>query len=159
MSVRHFIEADLGAVCRIYLDAKRDELKFEPGCFEITPLDRDAVILANFKESDVLVFEEDDVLGFSATFDGQLRALFVHGDARGKGVGSTLLKVVLADSAGCLSLNVAKSNVAAKRFYESNGFATVGETVRQYSGNDVLYSRMVHAPTHGAPQSTPLPSI
>lgn len=144
MPVRHFIEADFAAVCRIYVDAKRDELAFEDGHFEITPLDEDAFILPAFKESDVLVFEEDEVMGFSATFDGQLRALFVHRNARARGVGGALMKAVLAGSPQCISLNVAKSNVNARRFYERSGFATVGEIVRQYSGNEVVYVKMVH---------------
>lgn len=144
MSVRHFTEADFPAVCRIYIDAKRDELEFEEGDFEITPLEQDAFILAAFKESDVLVFEKDDVMGFSATFDGQLRALFVHRNARGRGVGCALLNAVLAASPECLSLNVAVSNVSARRFYERSGFATAGEIVRQYSGIDVTYVKMVH---------------
>lgn len=98
MAVRSFIEADFQAVCRIYIHAKRDELEFEGGFFEITPLDQDAFILAAFKESDVLVFENDGIIGFSATFDGQLRALFVDRNARGRGVGSALLNAVLADA-------------------------------------------------------------
>lgn len=144
MSVRHFIESDFQAVCRVYIDAKRDELEFEGAYFEIIPLDQDAFILAAFKESDVLVFENDDVMGFSATFDGQLRALFVHSNARARGVGSALLKAVLDGSPNYLSLNVAKSNVNARRFYERSGFVTVGEIVMEYSGNDVAYVKMVH---------------
>lgn len=143
MAVRRFIESDFQAVCRIYLDAKRDELAFEDGYFEITPLDQDAFILAAFNESDVLVFENDGVMGFSATFDGQLRALFVHSNARGRGVGGALLNAVLAEAPEFLAVNVAKSNVNARRFYERSGFAPDGEIVRQYSGCDVAYVKMV----------------
>jgi putative acetyltransferase len=142
MTVRYFKEGDFPAVCRIYIDAKRDELEFESSKFGITPLDQDAIILAAFKESEVLVFESDEVLGFAAIFDGQLRALFVHSDARGEGVGNALLNAVLAGTSKSLSLNVAKSNMNARRFYERNGFIVVGEVVRQYSGNDVEYAKM-----------------
>ncbi|NVD97819.1 GNAT family N-acetyltransferase [Massilia sp. BJB1822] len=142
MAVRPYIETDFQAVCRIYLDAKRDELAFERGDFLITPLDQDAVIRAAFKESAVLVFESDEVLGFSATFDGQLRALFVHSSARGRGAGGALLNAVLAEAPQGISLNVAKSNEGARRFYEEHGFAAVGEIVRQYGGYDVAYLQM-----------------
>jgi putative acetyltransferase len=56
MVVRDFTELDFPAVCHIYIEAKRDELQFESGHFEITPLDQDSVILAAFKESAILVF-------------------------------------------------------------------------------------------------------
>jgi len=39
MTVREFKAIDFPAVCRIYLEAKREELKFESSPFEITPLD------------------------------------------------------------------------------------------------------------------------
>lgn len=146
MSVRHYLDTDFPAVCRIYLDAKHDEFEFEADHFEITPLDQDALILAAFNESDVLVFENHEVMGFSASFEGQLRALFVHRNARGRGVGGALLNAVLSGSPKSLLLNVARSNLSARRFYEKNGFATVGEIVRQCSGNDVTYVKMVHAP-------------
>lgn len=142
MAVRRFKDADFPAVCRIYIGAKRDELEFENGEFEITPLEQDAVILAAFKESDVLVFETNEVLGFAATFDRQLRALFVRGDARGKGVGHALLNAVFASTSESVILNVAKSNIGARRFYEKNGFTDVGEVVRQYSGLSITYVRM-----------------
>lgn len=144
MTVRRFIDSDFPAICRIYFEAKRDELEFESGHFSITPLEQDAAILAAFKESDVLVFESGEVLGFSATFKGQLRALFVRGDARRLGAGSALLKAVLDGIPQHLSLNVAKSNRHARRFYERHGFAPVGEIVRQYGGNDVRYVQMTH---------------
>lgn len=38
---------------------------------------RCAVILAAFRESDVIFYEEGAVAGFAAMFDGQLRVLFV----------------------------------------------------------------------------------
>ncbi|MBB3121432.1 GNAT family N-acetyltransferase [Pseudoduganella violacea] len=142
MAVRPYIETDFQAVCRIYLDAKRDELAFERGGFVITPLDRDTALQAAFKESAVLVFENEKVLGFSAAFGGQLRALFVHSSARGRGVGGALLNAVSAEAPQGLSLNVAKSNAGAIRFYEENGFAAVGEIVRQYGGRDVIYLQM-----------------
>jgi putative acetyltransferase len=142
MAVRNFNETDFPAVCRIYIDAKRDELQFESSNFAITPLDQDTIILAAFKESDVLVFEGDEVLGFAAFCDNQLRALFVRGDARGKGVGQALLSAVLAASPGEFSLKVAKSNMGARKFYDGNGFSVSGETITRYGGIDVTYVKM-----------------
>ena len=142
MTVRAYTREDFAAVCRIYLDAKRAELQFEPGHFEFTPLEQDSAILAAFNESTVLVYDDGGVQGFSATSDGQLRALFVQGDARGKGVGHALLNAVIAKTPGDITLNVARSNEGAIRFYERNGFTRVAETTRQYSGIDVCYAQM-----------------
>jgi len=140
MTVRVFVAADFPALCRIYLDAKREELKFESSPLEIVPLEQDEAILVAFKESDVIVFDDGAVHGFAATFSGQLRALFVHGDSRGKGIGQALLDAVLAKQTRGVSLNVAKSNAKALRFYARNGFSVGEETLRQYSGR----SRSAH---------------
>jgi putative acetyltransferase len=148
MTVRNFNEIDFQAVCHIYIDAKRDELQFESSNFAITPLEQDAIILAAFKESDVLVFEDDVVLGFAAFCDNQVRALFVRGDARGKGIGRALLSAVLAANTGELSLNVAKSNLAARKFYDGNGFSVIGEAIRSYGGIDVTYVKMKSGSHH-----------
>ena len=87
MTVRSFNELDFSAVCSIYIEAKHDELQFENRNFEITPLEEDAVILAAFKESVVLVFEEEEILGFAALYDNQLRAMFVRRRSEERRVG------------------------------------------------------------------------
>ena len=142
MAVRPYTETDFPAVCRIYLDAKRVELAFEAERATIVPLERDAAILAAFSESDVMVVEPDGghgITGFAAFCGDQLRALFVSAGARGNGAGGALLHAVMAAVPGPLSLNVARSNRAARRFYERHGFRIAGETVRQYGGNGVAY--------------------
>lgn len=142
MAVRDFTELDFPAVCRIYIDAKRDELQFENREFEITPLDKDAVILAAFKESSVLIFEDKEVLGFAALYDNQLRAMFVRRDVRGMGVGQALLAAARSGSGREMVLNVAKSNMGARRFYARNGFVVTGEVVRMYQDTAVTYIQM-----------------
>ena len=145
MTVRHFIEVDFQAVCHVYNDAKRDELQYECNDFEVTPLEQDSVILAAFRESEVLVFDDREVQGFAAFYGSQLRALFVRRDARGNGVGQALLNAVLATGRKEILLNVARSNAAARRFYGRNGFTDVGESVRTYKGIDIAYVTMMFA--------------
>jgi len=149
MVVRDFSEADFPAVCGIYLEAKRDELQFEEGDFLITPLDEDAVILAAFKESTVLIFEDGDVLGFAALYKNQLRAMFVRKDGRGKGVGQALLDAACSRGTGEMVLNVARSNMGAQRFYARNGFVTIGEVVKTYNDTAVTYVQMTLASSAG----------
>ena len=142
MAIRSFQESDFPAVCRVYLDAKRDELSSEPDSLVVLPLEEDAPTLEAFRESEVIVHDSGEVLGFAATFDGQLRALFVRSDAQGRGIGGALLDAVLAGRAEGLALYVAKSNPGARRFYERKGFAVTGEAVRQYRGIDIVYLGM-----------------
>lgn len=142
MAVRSYTSADFPVICRIYLEAKPDELKFEPGHFEFTPLEQDPVILPAFLESSVLVYDDGEVQGFSATFRGQLRALFVRRSARGQGIGQALLSALLVSESGDVSLNVAQSNAGAIRFYQKNGFSEIERMTRKYSGIDVNYTSM-----------------
>jgi len=140
--VRQFDEADFADVCRIYVGAKRDELAYEGQAVDIIPLEEDAVILAAFRESDVIVYDDGGVVGFAAMFDGQLRALFVYSEARGRGVGHALLNAALAREPGGLLLHVAESNLNARQFYERSGFGVVGRSNRHYNGIDVTYLKM-----------------
>jgi putative acetyltransferase len=64
MTVRPYTAKDFPAVCRIYADAKPDELRFESHPFEVLPLEQDDVILAAFHQSAVRVFDDGNVLGF-----------------------------------------------------------------------------------------------
>ncbi|MEO5932329.1 MAG: GNAT family N-acetyltransferase [Duganella sp.] len=142
LRVRQFNESDLAEVGRVYANAKRDELAYEAKAVEIIPLEVDAVILAAFRESDVIVYADDRVVGFAAMFDGQLRALFVHGEARGRGVGRALLNAALARAPRGLSLYVAESNLNARQFYDRSGFTVTGSVTRHYNGMDVSYLKM-----------------
>jgi ribosomal protein S18 acetylase RimI-like enzyme len=141
-SLRDYADQDFAAVCRIYLEAKPDELRFESASFDFTPLEQDATLLAAFRQSDVIVYDAGGVQGFVAVFDGQLRALFVQRASRGQGVGQALLDAVLQKAPGVITLNVARSNCGAIRFYEKNGFTIAGETSRKYSGIEVPYVQM-----------------
>ena len=94
--VRDYTAQDWPEVCRIYMDAKPAELRYEPARFDVTPLEQDAKLRAAFAESAVLVYEDVGLQGFAATFEGQLRAMFVLGRARGQGVGQALLDAVLS---------------------------------------------------------------
>lgn len=127
MKVRRFQAEDFPAVCRVYLDAKRDELRSAAATVAVTPLEDDPAIRGAFETSDVLVLEHEGVIeGFLAFREEHLRALFVHSSMRGMGGGSVLMSSFLGSHNGSLVVYVAVSNVGAIRFYERRGFRRAG---------------------------------
>lgn len=64
------------------------------------------------------------IAGFAACDRSELNALYVVRAARGKGVGSALLRHVMAPRPA-LELWTFAANVPAQRFYEKHGFAEV----------------------------------
>lgn len=143
MSIRPYADSDLQAIFDVYASAKLDEFKFEEQRFALLPLERDSERLRHFRACDVIVHDDGGVAGFAATSDMTIRALFVHRDAQGQGVGRKLLEAVLARSTGRISLNVAKSNIPAKRLYLQYGFRVTAEFETAYNGVKVLYETLL----------------
>jgi Acetyltransferases len=63
----------------------------------------------------------DEVLGFAARDEAQLHALYVARAARGRGIGSDLLRQAQA-AAQALTLWTFQANTGAQRFYLRHGF-------------------------------------
>lgn len=142
MKVRPYKAEDFPAVCRVYLDAKKEELRAEAASVTVTPLEHDPVIRGAFAESEVLVLECQGIVeGFLAFRGQQLRALFVHGSVRGKGAGSALVSAFLGSGVSRAVVYVARSNTAAMRFYERLGFRETGAEVKAYGDVALDYLR------------------
>ena len=145
VTVRKYRETDFAAVAAVYADAKLYELR-SAGCdAPLVPLNEETALLAAFQESDVLVYDADGVSGFAATCGGQLRALFVHGTARGRGIGSALPAEVLKANPGELSLHVAESNEPAMQLYRRHGFVATSNSIRHYHDWPLVYTLMCRA--------------
>ena len=71
----------------------------------------------NLKQDDI-IFDYDEVLEKEYYLD----TLYVFSEYRGEGVGNKLLTSFVNSSNTLLSLNVAQSNVRARKLYESYGF-------------------------------------
>jgi ribosomal-protein-alanine N-acetyltransferase len=101
--------------------------------------------IANSRVSRVYILREDGrVLGFCSLWlildELHINNLAIHPDARGRGLGSRLLSRVLEEGAGegarRATLEVRRSNDAARRLYRRMGFELVG-TRRNYYSNPV----------------------
>ena len=143
MVIRKFNEADLDAILIIYADSKLDELRFENQQYTLIPLQQDQRRFSELSESDVCVYEDEGVLAYGALYNAQIRAIFVHSKARGKGIGRAVLEYLLSKTSSDVSLNVAKSNAPAKALYRQYGFEVVREFTAVYAGIDTTAEEMV----------------
>lgn len=143
MSIRKIIESDYPAILDIYARSKLDELRFEDKAFELLPLENDRKRYGELKESDIYVFEDEGVKAYGALFGSEIRALFVHPDIRGKGIGKQLLEFLLSNITGEANLYVAKTNTPAKNLYKNYGFEVFSEFQTEYNGVSVFANEMV----------------
>ena len=65
------------------------------------------------------------IVGFSATTPESIGQLYVRVADIGRGIGSRLVELAKAESAGSLWLYTFARNAAARRFYERHGFVAV----------------------------------
>ena len=82
MNIRQYKKTDLPKIFEIYAQSKLDELRFEKSKFDLIRLEDDPKRLPKIIESDIYVYEQNEILGFGAIFDSEIRALFVSPDAR-----------------------------------------------------------------------------
>lgn len=142
MLIRPYIESDFQAVLEIYRKSKLDELRYEDKTFEFLPLQKDEKRFGKFKESQIFVYEDNGINGYAALFQSEIRALYVHPNMRGQGIGTRLLEFLLSRIKGDAHLFVAKSNAPAKRLYRKYGFIIVDEFETSYNGIAVFANKM-----------------
>ncbi|KXP08876.1 acetyltransferase [Tsukamurella tyrosinosolvens] len=104
----------------------------------LTAADRDAIEsrLASdyFPQVRLTVAEVDGaVAGFAGTAGDDLAMLFVHADARGRGVGRTLLDHAVRDL-GVRTVDVNEQNAQAVGFYAHSGFVVAGRSATDDEG-------------------------
>ncbi len=138
MSIRKYKKSDLSTILDIYALSKLDELAFEQGEFELLPLNDDEKRFPLVMESEIYVYESVGVIAFGAKHENEIRSLYVFPQFRGLGVGKMLLEYMLSEMPGNVTLDVAMSNLYAKRLYFSYGFKEVREFETDYNGKPVL---------------------
>lgn len=143
MSIRASSKDDLPQIFDIYSNSKLDELEFEEQEFSLIPIEKDPKRLGELMESDVYVFHNEQFIqGYCALYGNEIRALFVHPESRGMGIGKKLLEFLLSNISSNACLYVASTNHPAKKLYREYGF-TVTETFNTtYNQLPVLAQRM-----------------
>lgn len=121
MNIRPLRSDEFFKIAKIYALSKLDELRFESGCFELLPIEQDERRFRELHESSIYVYEDLEVLGYGAFFKDQIRALYVHPDAQGGGIGSDLLEFMISQVNVPARLFIAKSNQPARKLYERWG--------------------------------------
>lgn len=66
MSIRKYSPRDYHQILAIYSASKLDELRYEDTAFELLPLDKDTIRLAQLIESDIYLYETNAIVGFCA---------------------------------------------------------------------------------------------
>jgi len=143
MKIREFNDTDYLSILEIYSSSKLDELRFEKRKFDLLPLDNDERRLSALKESKIYVYDDGQISGYGAIFETEIRALFVHPRARGKGIGKEILEFLLSQIDGKANLFVAKTNTPAKELYMAYGFEVSNEFLTEYNGESVIANEMV----------------
>lgn len=93
-------------------------------------------IISNYKlTNETIIFDYDEALEEEFYLD----TLYVFSEKRGQGIGTILLKQFIDDSTRVRSLNVAQSNLGARKLYESLGFKKSGEI---YIGHE-MYDHLI----------------
>ncbi|WP_080778264.1 acetyltransferase [Chryseobacterium phocaeense] len=82
-----------------------------------------------------LITENNDAKGFASVAEGNLEMLFIHNDARGKGLGKKLYEF-MKEATGLTKVDVNEQNPQAIGFYEKMGFKKIGRSEKDGSGKD-----------------------
>jgi ribosomal protein S18 acetylase RimI-like enzyme len=143
MRVRTYCDGDWSAVRDIYDLAKPDEMSGVVALDAIPPLDCDPEMKALFRESQILVMEDDNrIIGFGGNRGNFIAWLFVHPAHRRKGVATALVRAITARLNGSVTLSVATENTAARALYARLGFTVEREFISHFKGHPCGVSRL-----------------
>ncbi|GAA6134787.1 hypothetical protein NBRC116188_15770 [Oceaniserpentilla sp. 4NH20-0058] len=127
----------------IYDACKLDELIYEGAQFQLVPLVSDEVRKKALLDSSIYFSGDSNPLGYVAFNEQEIVGLNVLSEARGTGLGRSLLLFALNKMKRPVYLQVVTSNQAAMSLYYSLGFCFDHETKVLYNGVSVKISRLV----------------
>jgi len=140
--IRAYKESDFPEIESIYNASKKDEFAGEKFDITVVPLSEDQKMLQLLRESKIYIYEKNDIIGFVGAKDNYISWLFVHPQFRRKNIGKRLISYILSELSGEITLNVARSNIAATKLYESVGFKIDNEFMGRYQGNPIVVLKM-----------------
>ncbi len=140
--IRAYRESDFFDVAGIYNLCKPDEFSGEDSPIIPKPLVDDEQMQELFRKSELYVYQKIKIVGFAGNFGNHITWLFVHPDYRRKYIAKNLVDFILAKLNGEVSLNVARSNIAAIRLYKSLGFELTQEFTGKYQDRPIIVWQM-----------------
>jgi ribosomal protein S18 acetylase RimI-like enzyme len=136
IQIRPYRESDWPAVREIYDLSKPDEMRGMVDASAIPLLEADPNMTALFHSSQILVMADAGrVVGFVGKRGTVITWLFVHPNDRRKGVATALVREMLTQLDGTITLNVAMTNAPARKLYEHLGFTVEREFIGQFNGH------------------------
>lgn len=103
---------------------------------------------AHLPRAELVVAEQTGaIIGFIATHEDRIGALFVAPEAQGRGVGRRLIEHAQAGRAK-LQLGVYEANHAARAFYRRCGFVQIGRSEHDDEGRALAVLELTWRPAH-----------
>ena len=145
MELRPYRSEDWAVVCEIYDFSKPDELRGVVEPSEILSLASDPRMTTLFRDSRIVVMEDESrVVGFAGIRENFITWLFVHPKSRRQGVAAALIRQLLSEVEGPVTLNVVRSNAAALAFYRNIGFTVEREYPGNFQGRPCQVAKLRH---------------
>lgn len=142
MIIREYSESDFSHILALYPEYILDELKYETTHFELPSLNEDELRGSLFLNSEVYVCGGSEIIAFGAINGSEIRAIYVHPNARGKGIGTQLLEFMMSKIKGRALLYVVASNSPAIGLYQKYGFKITSEFNTTYNKESVVANKM-----------------
>ena len=144
MRIRPYTDKDWDSVKDIYNVSKPDECRGSVDLRAIIPIEKDEKNLQLFRDSKILVMEENNkVIGFAGNKDNYVSWMFVDPEHRNKGVAEKLFKAIIKELKGEIRLNVAKFNTPAINLYKKFGFDIEKEFTGDFNGYESQAMTMI----------------
>lgn len=134
LTIRPATCQDVEAICMVHQSAVNS---LESGPYDRDVLDMWSKVLTpqficmGMNKGEITIFVAEiygKIVGFAGFYKDSVRALYVHSDHRGKGIGERLLRHIEAQivSEGFLKIRL-ESSLNSRSFYESQGYRVIGE--------------------------------
>jgi putative acetyltransferase len=144
MTIRRANPTDHDVLVDVWLRSARATHTFlsEADIQSLLPATRD-YLTSNEPELWVLCSDSGQVMGFMGMAGGEVEALFLAPEFRGRGGGRRLIRHA-QELRGELTVAVNEQNAAARRFYETCGFVVEGRSELDGAGRPfpLLYMRL-----------------